>query len=66
MSAKKFIHHMSNGETWTDKVSGYSAERMLTGDTEALENYLDFMKIYKRFKEVVKITHEGTLIWQRT
>ena len=63
---KKFIHHMSNGETWTDKVSGYSAERMLTGDTEALENYLDFMKIYKRFKEVVKITHEGTLIWQRT
>ncbi len=62
---KKFVHHMADGETWTDKVSGYESNRILTGNTEALENYLEFKRLYKKFKEVVKITHEDTVIWQR-
>ena len=62
---KKFVHHMANGEKWTDKVSGYESNRILRGNTEALDNYIGFMKLSKRFKEVVKITHEDKVIWQR-
>ena len=62
---KKFVQHMENGETWTDNVSGYESQRILTGNTEALENYLEFKRLYKKFKEVVKITHEDKVIWQR-
>lgn len=62
---KKFIHHMENGETWTDKVSGYEAQRILTGDTAALESHLEFKKVYRHFKDVVKITHEDSVIWER-
>ena len=62
---KKFVQHMENGETWTDKVSGYESNRILAGNTEALENYLEFKRLYEKFKQVVKITHEDTVIWQR-
>ena len=62
---KKFVHHTADGEEWTDKVSGYESNQVLSGDTEALDNYLEFMKLSKNFKEVVKITHENKVIWQR-
>lgn len=55
-----FTRHNAEGKTHEDKVNGRTAKRILAGDQEALEFYLQVWG-----KGCVKITHEDKVIWQK-
>ena len=50
-----------DGKEWVDKVSGLIAKRILEGDKEAWDFYA---RIYVT-DEIVKVTHEDKVIWER-
>lgn len=56
-----FLLHCDDGKTYTDKVNGHTAEKIIAGDTDELDFYL---QIYA--KHAHKITlQDGTVIWER-
>lgn len=56
-----FSIHAKDGKVHVDRVSGETAKRILAGDKEALDFYV---KVYVR-DNVVKVTHEDKVIWER-
>ena len=60
---KKFVHHMAR-TVKRGRVSGYAVKSYPRRQHRGIGEFL-FKQVYKRFKEVVKITHEDKVIWQR-
>ncbi len=56
-----FSLHTATGEVHVSSVNGRTAKRILEGDKEELDFYLQFYA----GKKTVKITHEDTVVWQR-
>ena len=56
-----YVHHLVDGGTRTDRVSGHLANHIAEGDARTLEMY---RSIWIK-DDVLKVTHEDRVIWHR-
>lgn len=62
---KEFKHNLNNGESFTERVSGAQAHKVLLGDQDAIDNYVQFRSHFPNFEKTDKITHGNQTIYER-
>ena len=62
---KEFKHTLNNGKSFTERVSGTQAHKVLLGDQTAIDNYVQFRSYFPDFEKVQKIAYGGQTIYQR-
>lgn len=65
LEPKKFTHFLDNGTTYTEKVTGTQAKRVLDEEEGALEDYISYRKFFPNFEKTLKITYEGKTIYEK-
>ena len=63
---KEFKHTLNNGKSFTERVSGAQAHKVLLGDQNAIDNYVQFRSYFPDFEKIQKIAYGGQTIYQRS
>lgn len=62
---EKFESFLSNGKSFSERVPGSQAYKILQGDQQALSDWIDFKKHFRHFDKTLRITHKGLTMYER-